>query len=210
MICGALKPKTARRYEFFIKRSSRKVCGRRRVCWMMAADMSHRQQRPWPELGALFLVCRVNGFRAGRRGRRSLAAFSSQQPEKLGCSLCCRSRGAVCHFPSSPWAGDREMDDICSVAALLSLYPPPPPTPHHTNTHRERARGNISPSHTRGANKHTPTPSLSFFSRLPFTLLNTLARTVYDCLSNTPPLCLPPLATEPISVVSGGMESSQA
>lgn len=77
LICGALKPKTARRYEFFIKRSSRKVCGRRRICWMMAADMSHRQQRPWPELRALFLVCRVNGFRAGRRGRRSLAAFSS-------------------------------------------------------------------------------------------------------------------------------------
>lgn len=77
----------------------------------------------------------------------------------------------------------------------------------HTRTHRERARGNISRSHTRGANKHTPTPSLSFFLQLPFTLLNTHA---YDYLCNTPPLSLLPLATEPISVVSGGMESSQA
>lgn len=80
LICGALKPKTAKCHEFFIKRSSRKVCGRR-IGWMMAADMSHlqrqQQQRPWPELRALFPVFRVNGFCAGWRGRRSRAGFSS-------------------------------------------------------------------------------------------------------------------------------------
>lgn len=182
LICGALKPETARRYEFFIKRSLRKVCGRRRVCWMMAADMSHRQQRPWPELGALFLVCRVNGFRAGRRGRRSLAAFSSQQPEKLGCSLCCRSRGAVCHFPSSPWAGDREMDDICSVAALLSLYPAPPapPPPPHTHRHAQRTskREYLSFSHTGSKQTHTYTVPFLLFAAPFYPLKHTRTRSL--------------------------------
>lgn len=77
------------------------------------------------ELRALFPDRGVNGFPywAVREERRSF--FQAFSVGKLGCSLCCHSQGAVCHFPSSPWACDREMDDICSLAALL---------PKHTHT----------------------------------------------------------------------------
>lgn len=80
------------------------------------------------ELRALFPDRGVNGFPYWVVREEQRRFFKRSVSEKLGCSLCCQSRGAVCHFPSSPWAGDREMDDICSLAALL---------PQRTQTHTQ-------------------------------------------------------------------------
>lgn len=115
------------------------------------------------ELRALFPDRGVNGFPywAVREERRSF--FQAFSVGKLGCSLCCHSQGAVCHFPSSPWACDREMDDICSLAALL---------PKHTHTVCLCFTHTQTPMHA-----HTHTLFLALFSFLILILLASLTHT---------------------------------
>lgn len=88
----------------------------------------------WPGSALCFVpLSGVNGFNAYSVERKEDRSFSTHSvSEKLGCSLRCQRREAVCHFPSSPWAGDREMDDICSLAALL---PQRTQTQQPTHTH---------------------------------------------------------------------------
>lgn len=148
------------------------------------------------ELRALFPDRGVNGFPywAVREERRSF--FQAFSVGKLGCSLCCHSQGAVCHFPSSPWACDREMDDICSLAALL---------PKHTHTVCLCFTHTQTPMHA-----HTHTLSfLHFFPSLfSYCWLLWHTRTECDCLCSTP-LYLLPLATKPISYISRGIKIAQ-
>lgn len=149
------------------------------------------------ELCALFPDRGVNGFpyRVVREERRRF--FQAFSVGKLGCSRCCQSRGAVCHFPSSPWAGDREMDDICSLAALL---------PQSTQTHTETQPVFSTHTHTHRANKNTPTHRhslLLFLSSFTHMLSLPLTDSMGICLITL----LLPLATKPISNISRGNEN---